>query len=515
MFSSTQRRHIPILILFAINLVAGFILLPDYGISWDEPLFYDYANHIQQAYTPQAFTPGFNFDSVYGASAEDHKFYGPAYLLLAKPAVAIWQSVGLGFYQAWHWVNFLFFQVGVLILYLFLLRLMEPLPAAIGAAFMAWQPVFWGHAYINPKDIPFLVFVLASTYTGYRAVDSPVGKPTIRWMAIFGIVLGLTSAVRVIGPVAWLVVALYAMLARKWQKLGWLIAAGVLAIPMMIIAWPYLWADPINNFIQVLRHMSNNPTELAVLFNGQIFRANQMPISYIPKMLLLMLTEPTWVLIAAGEVYLWMGIRNSHRDENSTIALQTLLPFTMLFLLLISYILFTRPAVYDGFRHFLFITPILFFLPAMVFGWLSGKKTKSWLFATIAIVSLLPGIVGIFRSHPYEYNYYNQLTGGQPGAMRLYENDYWLTCYRPALLWFRKNHTGEQLYIQRELPLAKAYDIAIDLAEPGKGNGLPTGAYLLTHVRANLDQRSIFRKEPVVVSFGLPGADICSIKQVK
>jgi hypothetical protein len=45
----------------------------------------------------------------------------------------------------------------------------------------ATQPVFWGHAFISPKDIPFLTFFLLSLLFGFRMVDAvkPVSFETV------------------------------------------------------------------------------------------------------------------------------------------------------------------------------------------------------------------------------------------------------------------------------------------------------------------------------------------------
>jgi hypothetical protein len=45
--------------------------------------------------------------------------------------------------------------------------------AAFGATFLfAAQPVLWGHAFINPKDIPFLTFFLMTLLLGFRMADN-------------------------------------------------------------------------------------------------------------------------------------------------------------------------------------------------------------------------------------------------------------------------------------------------------------------------------------------------------
>ena len=137
---SRLSKHplIPILLLLALNLTAGFLTFRDYGMSWDEPLFYNYADSIRVAYTPQAFAPGFDFYQVFGKSPEDHKIYGPAYLLLARPIQQVLMSIpGLDMASAWHLVNFLTFQLGLITFYLLVRRWFDPWPAVAATAFMA------------------------------------------------------------------------------------------------------------------------------------------------------------------------------------------------------------------------------------------------------------------------------------------------------------------------------------------------------------------------------------------
>ena len=69
----------------------------------------------------------------------------------------------------------------------------------------------WGHSFINPKDIPFMTFFLASIYFGLKMLDaSPASK--WRWLIPAGIILGLTISIRVIGPLAGLLVLIYAII---------------------------------------------------------------------------------------------------------------------------------------------------------------------------------------------------------------------------------------------------------------------------------------------------------------
>ena len=168
-----RHSNFPLLLLLLIGLAAGLPVYNDYGLSWDEPLFYEYAAAIPSAYSIRARLDGtFNMEDAYGPSA-DHAAYGPAYLLLAQPVV---DGLDALFHSAepdlWHLVNYLTFVVGALLLYVLCRRWVSPW-AAFGAALLfLMQPVLWGHAWINPKDMPFLVFFLAAMVSGLRMVDA-------------------------------------------------------------------------------------------------------------------------------------------------------------------------------------------------------------------------------------------------------------------------------------------------------------------------------------------------------
>ena len=480
-------------------------------MSWDEPLFYNYADSIRVAYTPQAFTPGFDFYQVFGKSPEDHKIYGPAYLLLARPIQQVLMStLHLDMASAWHLVNFLTFQLGLITFYLLLRRWFAHWPATATTAFLAWQPVFWGHAFINPKDIPFMVLFLLALVTGLEFVDQLVLSPKRPWgiLLLATLMLGLASATRVIGPLAGALVFVYFLLKKNWRSFPFFIFYGLIAVVIMFIFWPYLWADPVNRLVEVLKHMSNNPTELAVLFDGQIFRANEMPRRYLPQMFTLTLTEPTWVLFFFG---CFIAVRNfltKKMDWRATIVVLGL------FVFMLAYLLYNKPSVYDGFRHFFFITPPIFVMIGFGFQWL-WEKLKPVLWSALIIVLLLPGLGGIIHLHPYEYAYYNLFTGGVSGAYRRYETEYWLTCYKEAVEWTRTNGPNETLHIQREFPLAEYYGTDLTLKDLSKETeaDIRSGDLLLFHSRGDLDIRSIYRKLPIEHVIGRDAAQFCIIKR--
>lgn len=143
-------------------------------MGWDEPLFYKYADAIPYAYSlSERLSGNFNILKAYGPSETDHMMYGPAYILIARPFVLMTMFLtGVDQPSGWHLINFILFIIGVLFIYLFALRWMNRWAAFSAALLFVTQPLFWGHAFINPKDIPFAVFFIIAIYTGFRMVDA-------------------------------------------------------------------------------------------------------------------------------------------------------------------------------------------------------------------------------------------------------------------------------------------------------------------------------------------------------
>lgn len=284
----------------------------------------------------------------------------------------------------------------------------------------------------------------------------------------------------------------------------------------MFLTWPYLWDAPFNNFVEVLRFMSDNPTELPVLFRGEIYPAGSVPRSYLPILLLTTLTEPVWILFIGGLV---IGSIKLFRQKNVTglVSLSLTVSWTVL---LIAYAILRRPAMYDGFRHFMFILPPIFIVTGFAFEWLLGKIAVRWLRATLLLLILMPGMIGIAGLHPYEYAYYNSFVGGTNNAFRKYETEYWLTCYKEAVEklnehYYPRNISPVNLYVHREAYIAAYYAASniTTLELRGAMNEVQSGDYVLVSSRSNEDQR-IFKDAPAIIQVTRGEATFCVIKRI-
>ena len=510
----TLRQH-PILILLVINLVIGLMTFRSYGLSWDEPLFYDYGEALKYAYTPSNWFSG-NFDVTqsFGSSGTDHANRGPAYLLVAMPFVSLWKWLGFDSASAWHLTNFLTFNLGVYLFYRLASKWMSVDAVLAAAALFAYQPLLWGHAFINPKDIPFLTFFLGSVVFGFEMIDEwvtthhfPLSKVLLA--AFF---LGIATSIRILGPLAAILVLLYALVqgikisSLLKHSLIWLYAG--LSLGIMFLAWPYLWLAPLQKFTEVFVFMSDNPTQLNVLFAGSDYQAGEIPRRYFPTLLVYTLTEPTYLLILLGMI---AGLWKSDNKKRLTLAL-----LLFWFGTLAAYILLKRPAMYDGYRHFLFILPPLFIFAGFAFEFLFNWLKQSWQKSAAVIVILALGILPILQLHPYQYAYYNNIAGGMDGVFRNYETEYWLTCYREAVLGLNQiAEPGAQLFVRREPYIAATYaDSNITVRDfRTEQKDMQSGDYYLVNTRSNEDLKFL-RDEPAVIEVSRMGATFCVIKQV-
>ncbi len=153
-------ENFPIAVLIIFNLGIGVLLFKDYGESWDEQLRYNYAERSLMAYT--------------GADKSLIDEKGAFYVMVAKLGSELLQRIdsSLNPIEAWHFIHFLSFVLGLFFLYRLCLNFLSKTAAFGTVLLFNTQPLLWGHAFINPKDIPFMVFFLGSLALGFELVEN-------------------------------------------------------------------------------------------------------------------------------------------------------------------------------------------------------------------------------------------------------------------------------------------------------------------------------------------------------
>jgi hypothetical protein len=209
-----------ILVLLAANLILGLLITADYGESIDEFGDFKYGEDSLQAY----------ITSGQVQSHGDRDYYGPFYLMAASALSDVFSHLRSDWMtsEGRHFTNFLTFQMGVFFFYLLATRYVDRASAIAVTLLFCFQPLLFGHSFINQKDIPFMAFFTASVALGLIAVDA--------WAVTTGPAGGLVRGVRLraAGVVRWA--------AEDWRKasrrLRWsvfvsLVLAGLLAFDLI------------------------------------------------------------------------------------------------------------------------------------------------------------------------------------------------------------------------------------------------------------------------------------------
>ena len=167
--SKMVRLEKTLLILwFVVNLGIGALTVHEYGMSIDEPNNYRYADETLKAY-PSFF--GIFYEPKYDSSFEGH---GPAFVTIAGTLIRMIQGVFPNLFtpDLWHFSYFITFQLTGLCLYWLTKRWFTKWTAWGILILFSTQPLLLGHAFINPKDIPFMFLFTLSIVSGFRLVDS-------------------------------------------------------------------------------------------------------------------------------------------------------------------------------------------------------------------------------------------------------------------------------------------------------------------------------------------------------
>jgi hypothetical protein len=424
----------------AVLCVVGAIALltfRDYGLSWDDYTHSEYGDLLLNFYAS-------GFADRRALSWVNLYYYGGGFDLLAALAAKV---LPLTLFETRRLVGAAVGILGLFVTWRLGRRVGGPLAGLMALVLLATCPLYYGHMFMNPKDSPFAV-AMAIFLFGLVRVFEVYPRVTIAGGALVGIGFGLAFGSRIMGAFGAIeaLAALALLFAVEAHAEGIrpagvrllhfalrLLPALLLAYVVMALVWPWSVINPLNPFLAVeyFSHFFENPWH--ELFGGRLISVPDMPRSYAPTLFALKLPEIFLVLGLAGAAgALVAAIRRdimpNRRAILLSVALAALLPLVVTVAL--------RPAMYNGIRHFVFVVPPFAVLAGLAAAWLIDAARQYRLAAIAAAGIVVAGIaapvVAMARLHPYEYAYYNWISGGVTHARGRYMLDYWGLSFKQA-----------------------------------------------------------------------------------
>jgi hypothetical protein len=426
--------------------LAGLLTIGDYGVTVDEWNADDYGSKALAWYVS-----GFTDRSLFTDVEATLWYYGPWPHIL----ITLAQSLGLaGHWAIRHAMTFLMGLASIAML-LPMGRMSAGRWAGLAAVVLCLTTGYlYGSLPFTPIDVPFLFAMSAATFGIMYMAECSV--PTWRASIAAGLLTGLAIGTRSSGFItqayltgAIALCALDIVLTRKnWRadiaQLGLrALGAFVSGWAFAFCIWPWLQVgNPFAQFVEAFRFFANHPASWNIPFRGEQILTNHLPLSYVPIQLLVRLPEGFLILLALGvaigivravrraaTLHIFGALRQlAARDSR-----QMLIVWAAAFLP-IAFVIFGGSTLYNGFRHILFVIPMLALVAGSGFAWARTWLRRLPIPAAGAIGAYLAYQCYVLAAlHPLEYVSFNALAGGVRGAYQRFEMDYWSAAATVAL----------------------------------------------------------------------------------
>jgi hypothetical protein len=446
----------------------------DYGLGWDDYAHAQYGDLLLSLYRSGfADRRALSFVNLY--------MYGGGFDLLAA---LFGKRLPFDLFETRRLMGAAVGLVGLFVTWRLGRRLGGPLAGLIALLLLATCPLYYGHIFMNTKDAPFAVAMAIALLGIVRAIEEyPFPQPPT--IALCGIGFGLALGSRVIGGFAVINAAasLALIVVLKSRQDGIrpalrdaadflkpFIPGAILAYLVMGLVWPWSVVSPLNPF-RAIEYFSNFfffERPWRELFDGRFVLVTNMPRSYLPTLMALTLPEIMLALGLCGILGASIMIARGELGRRGALATRraALLAVTLAAALPVLVAVATRPAMYNGIRHFVFLTPPLAGLGGLAAAWIAQRLRALGGLATVAgalflIVSLTSPAIDMAQLHPYEYTGFNHIAGGVAGARSRYVLDYWGLSIRQASL---KLHT--LLERHGEKPRGEKWTVVVCGAHP-------------------------------------------------
>lgn len=511
--------------LFAAALAMVFTVYGDFGHPWDEGFHEHYGNLIADYFLSM------------GSDARVREFQNLAYYggLFDGTVGLLTRALAMGplfmdALDARHLITALTGLVCVSGVWAFARRLGGAEAGFWAALLLLVTPSFTGHMFFNPKDIPFATAMIWALYFAARASEH-LPKVPDRLALALGLAIGAAMGIRIGGVIVFVYLSLLLAMHFMWQRghtdrLNFKENANALVhtivimiVPALVLTfalWPAIWDNPVHGALNAFEATRKFGLGVDILFDGEMINSLALPGNYLPLYFAVKLPEILLALIAIALPLSLLDLRRATQSGERFRAFAFAALLIAIFFPIL-YAIIGNSFHYDAIRHFLFILPPLCVLAGVELAHVRARlKQRSFLLSTAVGAAIMVGAAlpagEMVRLHPYEYVYYNALSGGAKGAQQRFELDYWAASYRDAALRLAALTAGAE----------KTYSVYVCAPIDSAARYLPArfriteriedADFLIAFTRWNCDARV---DAPQVLSVVASGAKLSVVKDLR
>lgn len=441
------KRNILAIIFFSFYFFVGILTFKDYGVGIEEHFqrssgFY-WLNYILQ------FTDFDNLKTIIENKILEIKDFNPNLppveiakhygIIFDLPAAFIESIFNIDepqdYFHLRHFLNYTFFFISGIFFYNILQkRFSSNFIALLGSFFYLLSPRIYGNSFFDGKDLFFLSILTVTIFFYFKFEN----RKTIFNLIIFALFSALATSSRIVGiiiPITFLIIIFFEILGKgnKAEHFKFIFLYIFSYFIFLFLHWPYLWTLNFYDFLNFFETFRVKAFPI-VLFNGEFWDANHLPIRYLP----------IWILISTPVLFLilfFIGISNYLKrvfirilniketsiknDFWSGLREKKDFFIFLNFLQIIMMYLSIKLTLFGGWRHFLFLNFFLAYFASFAnyLIYLKIRKRKIirliCLFLFFTFISEV--VYKLYIYHPYQSLYFNNLLSDN--KKKLYEVD--------------------------------------------------------------------------------------------
>jgi len=455
-------------ITFIVFILLGFFLYEDYGISLDERhhrehafFWYTYSKKlIYEFFWSFTFVDKVNLANtqLYEEMSGAASFVGSPLSIFSEFLIEFFNVNGSkNIFEFRHLFNFFVFFIGLLIFYrLIYNRYNSYLFSIVGVLFLYLSPRFFSESFYNQKDIFFLTLTIAVMYSGLNFLE----KTNILNTLVFSLATALAFNTRIMILVPLLIIFFIFFMKSLnsstffKKNLKFILYYFMFATFLIVLFWPYLWPNPIDNFMFIIKKLLSVDYPISNFYLGELILSTNIPWHY--HIVWIGITSPIIIILffLLGTFFVLQRLTFRFNKINNNLndvwrGNREMYDIFFLSLIFFSIGIFIKKSLgYSGWRHLYFIYPSIIMISIHGFyrSYIIIKKKllKNFIYLLILSNLLYLGYWN-YKFHPYQYVYFNPLF--KKNFNKKFDMDYWGVSNKTSILYIINNNSNYPIRI--------------------------------------------------------------------
>lgn len=335
-----------------------------------------------------------------------------------------------------HYFTFSIFFIACIYFYFFIKKNVDyQILAFIGVLMLITTPRIFSHSFYNSKDIIFLSLMIIAAFYSLQVIKNF----SIKNIVLSCLFCACATNIRVIGfYLPLLTFFFYYFKNKRSSEIKthyFFVLYFLLYFSFLYLIWPFLWENPITNFIVVFTESMNYPAwwSFKIFYLGKFINPENLPWHYF--FVWFSFTTPiVFLLLIVSSLVIFLKKYFNHFikiDFNKDISLwssdlqMTNLYIFLVFFIPIFFVVCLNSTLYNGWRHLFFVYPFLIFLSIQTINSINKKYIKNYFkfFILVMGIQFFFNCLFILKTHPVQNVYFNIFA--KEFAMKKLPIDYW------------------------------------------------------------------------------------------